>query len=238
MIGVFLGALLPIVLSFYPIKEIFSFPKIKISHSKIFKYAIPAILIVTATTLILNIDLILVKHKFNAFDAGIYASASTLAKIILFASGSLVTVMLPKISNGNGKSVFRNTLLYVFLIGAGLSFIYFIAPSFVINVLFGKSYLAASGIIGLLGISTALFCVSNVLVVYNLAINRMGTIYFAIAAILLEVLLINYFADSLGAVVNSVLIVNVILLLAMIVYTKDYLFDKSESNKYRVINSA
>jgi len=232
LLGLFLGIFVPLFLSLYPIKKIFSVPKIKISHSEIFKYAIPAIIIVTAATSIVNIDLLLVKHKFSAFDAGIYASASTLAKIIMFASGSLITVMLPKVSNGNGKSILRNTLLYVFLIGMGLSLVYFIMPSFVINVLFGKSYLNASPLIGLLGISIALFSITNVLVTYNLAIKRMGIIYFAIIALILEIFLINY-VNSLSAVVNVVLAVNFVLLLVMLYYTKDDLI--GNASKYHAV---
>lgn len=229
LLGLFLGILIPLALSLYPIKKIFTVPKIKISHSEIFKYAIPAIIIVTAVTLIVNIDLILVKHKFSAFDAGIYASASTLAKIIMFASGSLITVMLPKVSNGNGKSILRNTLFYVSLIGIILSLVYFVMPSFVINILFGKSYLPASPLIGLLGISIALFSITNVLVTYNLAVKRMGTVYFAIIALILEIFLINS-VNSLSAVVNVVLAVNFVLLLSMLVYTKRDLFSNPVVN--------
>ena len=223
LIGLLIGLIIPIILFLIPAKEVLKATKKKINHFDVFKYAIPAIIIVMAITMIVNIDVILVRHKFNAFDSGIYAAASTLAKIIFFAASPLITVMLPKVSNGNGKKILRQTLFYVLLIGAGMSAVYFIAPTFIVKTLFGASYVDAVKIIGLFGLGVALFSVNNVFAVYNLAIKRLNMAYFAILALIIEVILINFIATTILEVVKIVLVVNIALLLAMLAYTKDYL---------------
>ena len=229
LLGLLIGLIIPIVLFLVPAKEVLKTQKKKINHIDVFKYALPAIGIVMATTFIINIDVILVRHKLNAFDSGIYTAASTLAKIIWFVSAPLVTVMLPKVSPGNGRSILRHTMFYVALLGAGMSAFYFIAPTFIVKTLFGATYLDAVKILGLFGISIALFSIANVLVVYNLAVRRLITGYIAIIALLVEIIAINYFATSMLEVVKVVLIINIILFLSMLVYTKDYLVNGYEA---------
>ena len=227
--GLLIGLLVPMALFLFPAKEVLKAKKKKINHVDVFKYALPAIIIVMATTFIINIDVILARHKLDAFDSGIYTAASTLAKIIWFVSAPLITVMLPKVSPGNGKSILRHTLFYVTLLGAGMSAFYFIAPTFAVKTLFGSSYLDAVGIVGLFGVSVALFSASNVLVVYNLAVRRLMTAFIAIIALLIEVIAINYFAATMLEIVKVVLIVNIILFLSMLAYTKDYLVNGHEA---------
>ncbi|MEK6983474.1 MAG: oligosaccharide flippase family protein [Nanoarchaeota archaeon] len=229
LIGLLIGLLIPIILFLVPAKEVLKTQKKKINHIDVFKYALPAICIVMATTLIINIDVVLVRHKLNAFDSGIYTAASTLAKIIWFVTTPLITVMLPKVSPGNGRSILRHTLFYVALLGAGMSAFYFIAPTFIVKTLFGASYLDAVNVIGLFGISIALFSAANVLIVYNLAVRRLMTVYIAIILLLVEVVAINYFATTMIEIVKVVLIVNIILFLAMLAYTKDYLVNEHEA---------
>ena len=136
--------------------------------------------------------------------------------------------MLPKVSNGNGRSILRHTLFYVALIGAGMSAFYFIAPTFIVKTLFGASYIDAVGIIGLFGLGIALFSVNNVFTIYNLAVKRLNMAYFAILALVIEIILINFIATTILEVAKIVLAVNIALLLAMLAYTKDYLVNGHE----------
>ncbi len=229
LLALFIAMVLPIILLIYPMRAILlEQKKDEIDHVEVFRFAIPAMVMFLAITLITTVDVVLVRHRFNELDSGIYAAASALAKIIWFVVAPLVTVMLPKVSAGNRHVILRNTLLYVSSLSVAMALIYLLAPEIIVKILLGQSYAGSAGIIGIFGLSLAMYSISTVLVVYNIAISRLSVVYFIVLALFVEMIAVNFFAPTILVVAQIVFAVNAFLLLALFFGTRDHLVVKNE----------
>lgn len=213
-----------ILIPLIPTWFIFKYKKGSINHIDLFKYSVPVLLAAISLILITNFDLILVKHYFSSLEAGFYTAASMLAKIIWFISIALVTVMFPKIADLHAKKkdssiLLKNSLLYTFLISFSVVLVYFVAPTFVSKLLYGPEY-EISNLIGLFALALGFFALNNVLVYYNLAVKRTRFVIFLMLVLLLEIVSIVLFHNTLIEVVKVVLISNFVLLAYLMFYTR------------------
>ncbi|MCF7861509.1 hypothetical protein K9M79_04665 [Candidatus Woesearchaeota archaeon] len=161
-------------------------------------------------TVLINIDVILVKHFFDASSAGMYGAASLLAKMIFFASWPFIVVILPKATKRhtekqNTRELLKSAMLYTIVIGGCGIGAYYLFPDLIISTLFGSQYLI-SGLIGKFGIAILILCLVQVLANYNLAKNKFGFSYILAAFGVIEVVLIMLFHSSLDQVVNILII--------------------------------
>ena len=62
-------------------------------------FSIPVLFINSGVALLNNIDIILVKHLFTPYNAGIYAGVVTMSKVFLFGASVVQVVMFPHISH-------------------------------------------------------------------------------------------------------------------------------------------
>ena len=158
-------------------------------------------------------------------EAGYYAAASMLSKISWFASGALIAVMFPKISDFHAKEqdaspILKNTLFYTFLISFVVVAIFFVAPTFVTRMLYGDEYLAAKDLIGYLSLGLAFFALNNVLAMYNFAINKTRFVYLVLAVLAIEFILIWIVHSTLLEIVKIVTVSNIALFFALVLYTR------------------
>ncbi|MDP3758601.1 MAG: oligosaccharide flippase family protein, partial [Candidatus Daviesbacteria bacterium] len=147
--------------------------QVKIDFRQMLFFAIPVLVQSLSITSIYSSDVILVKHFFSSYDAGIYASLSTLGKIIFFGAGPIGAVMFPLVSQKESKGQsYKKVVAYSFMVTALLAvvvtLIYWLYPSFVIS-LFGKKYLEAASLLVWFGIFLSLFTMSSLLVTFHLS---------------------------------------------------------------------
>jgi O-antigen/teichoic acid export membrane protein len=132
-----------------------------------------------AMTLIGNVDVIIVKHSFNASDAGLYAAASQFGKIMLYLVGFIPMVLLPQATQRHVRGErTRHTLLaatglfaaFAVCGLAGVKFFGLIG----LHALVGHAYDAAGSL--LVGYSTAmvLLAFTNLLASYGIATHRLA----------------------------------------------------------------
>lgn len=129
------------------------------------------------TGLLINVDVLLVKHFFSDYDAGLYAALATLGKIVLFFSGSIATVLLPIASrkNAQGKSARKDLLLaqgLIVLLSTSIVGVYVVMPRFVISTLYGSEYFAIAPYMWLVGIYFVFFNVSSTFANYFISIKK------------------------------------------------------------------
>lgn len=222
--AIILSYLIPFVITFYFLRYIFKTEKIKFHTKSIYLYSFPVFITTFLLTALYSIDVILVKHFFNAQDAGYYWAASLLGKIVYFASGAITLVLFPQVNELNlkniaHKKIFYRALIMVFLIGFSITTFYFLFPNFTVTLLFGKQYLAIKGLIGFFAIVMTLFSLVYVTCFYNLSINRMGFIYILFLSVLLEIVLIYLFHNSIMQIIWNLLGLLSFLLLSLFVYT-------------------
>lgn len=190
----------------------------------IYAYAIPVLVTLLALTLYYSMDVFLVKHYFSELEAGYYAAASLIGKIIFFGTFSLGTVMFPKVAEMHSlqkenKHLLTKSLLLM-LGGAGvLVVIYFLFPQFIVLPLFGRAYLPVAGLIGVFSIIMTFFSFSYLLALYNLSVQRTRFIFILVFFNVLEVLLLVRYHATLQQVTHIFAALMVLLFLAMFAYT-------------------
>jgi O-antigen/teichoic acid export membrane protein len=169
------------------------------------------VLAVGSFSLLTQADVVLVKALFPAHEAGLYASASTAGKMILYLTAPLLLVMLPEsvrrhALSAEGRSVVIRAALYTALIGGTGAALYLIVPAAVIRVFFGSQYLEAAPLLGFLGLGMLAYELALLGVYYCLGAGERGVLgWIATLAVLFPVLVVAI-GKSLSAVALLVLI--------------------------------
>lgn len=197
---------------------------------EIITYTIPALISATLLAIALNIDIILVKHYFDAETAGVYAAISTIAKIILYATGPIVSVMFPMISEKTttGNKHYKLLLLsclFTFIGGLVILVIYFVAPGTIIRVLYGENFTLYYSYLPQVGIFVLLYSLVNIMANYYLVLKNYTFLYFFTFIIISQLILINFNHSSLDVVIKILIGATGLLFILLFGY---YLITKRE----------
>ena len=158
-----------------------------------------------------NMDVMIVKHYFAPAEAGQYAAASVLAKIILFFPGAIMAVLYPKAveryaRRQDSSGIARQAAAAVAGLCGGLAVVYFLIPSLLIRLLFGQGYETAIPLVGLFGAAMALFALVSLQLTYYLSIHKTRYIPLMVGSTLLQVTALVLFHNSLLEVIIILLV--------------------------------
>ncbi|MBI2599771.1 oligosaccharide flippase family protein [Candidatus Daviesbacteria bacterium] len=187
-------------------------------------FAVPVALQSLASTSIYSSDVILVKHFFSTYEAGIYAALSTLGKIIFFGAGPIGAVMFPLISQRNARGEgYRKIFLYSFfatiMLSIGIMAVYWLYPQLAIRLLYGTAYLEAADLLIWFGIFISLFTLSSLLINYNLSLGKTSIVIIPLIAAFAQIIMIWFLHDSLLTVIFISIIINALLLVSLLIYS-------------------
>lgn len=225
--AILLGTVAGIIIAYIPIKSYFkNIEKQPIEGKKIYLYAVPVFFASMFFIFLITFDQILVKHYFSSSDAGIYAAAGMIGKMIWFGSSFLISPLFPKLvslkSKGKdtskllSKAIFYTTALVI--LGC---LVFYIAPTFIVTMLYGQAYVQSIPLILMFGISLGIYSIIQIFMTYNLAIEKYSFIYmFAVAAIL-EVLGIYMFHNTLVEILKVLLITNIFVLASFLIINRN-----------------
>ena len=192
------------------------------SLNGLYSYSLPAILIMICLAAPSNLDVILVKHFFPSYEAGLYTAASVMGKIIMFLPSAITMVMFPKAAEMNylGKSTFsllNRCLIYTGLLSGSAAAAFALYPRLVVMI-FGSGYLDASLITVIYVALMFLFSLIIVIAQYCLATNDLTYTYLLVFFTLFELGLITVVHESVLQVVEGLLLINLILLILSYVF--------------------
>jgi O-antigen/teichoic acid export membrane protein len=153
-----------------------------------------------------NLDVMVIKHYFPPEEAGQYAAASVLAKIILFFPTAITAVLFPKVVERfalqqDSSRIARQAAAAVGGLCGALVVMYFIIPDLLIRVLFGQGYENAVPLVGPFGVTMALYALVTLQMTYYLAIHKMRYIALLAGSTILLVTALVYFHNSLLEVI-------------------------------------
>lgn len=242
--GVILAIVFSIIIvysfSFYPLKKILkNHPKI-IEKNNLWNYSITTLVALVFSSTLIFSDIILVKHYFDPHEAGLYSAVSTIAKIILYGSTPIVTVMFPMIANLQAKEkkhyylLIQTFLLVILLTSLVLGF-FVLFPEFSIRILFGNQYLQVAKYLGGLSFAFFLFSLCNVFINYFLSIRKNQFVWIMLLAATLQISLISIYHENLYQIINSLIITYGSLLFSL---TAMYLISKKEQITYAISNNS
>jgi O-antigen/teichoic acid export membrane protein len=157
-----------------------------------------------------SIDIIIIKHYFDAHTAGLYAGIASAARVIFFLTASIALVLMPavKLRNSGRENylLLLKSLALFALVSLPVLALFMWFPRPVLTTLMGESYAPMADLLPRLSLAIFVISVLNLFVTYYLALRK-----YVIAAITVLGGLITYALmlanhASPEAVVNGLLV--------------------------------
>jgi len=170
-----------------------------------------------------NSDVLLVKHYFDAMDAGLYASLALIGRAVYFVTWMFVMLLLPAVVQKQKDSEPTAPILfkyvgYISLLTFSIVLVCYLFPELIISLLFGKAYIAMAGLLWQYALATSLFAISNIFAYYFLSLDRYKPVLFSGIVGVTQIVLVTFFHNNLEMVVQVQIIAMVALLIAQLVY--------------------
>lgn len=170
-----------------------------------------------------NSDILLVKHYFDAYEAGLYASLALIGRIVYFIAWMFVMLLLPTVielkkEHKPTAPVLFKYLGYIAFISLSIVLACYIMPETIITILFGDSYIAMAPLLWKYAVATSLFALSNIFAYYYLSLDKYASVIISGLFGMLQVGLIILYHNSLEQVVNLQILAMVLLLVVQILF--------------------
>lgn len=229
--GALAGFLIPIILVYfltiYLIRGIFTGEKkdnFKISTGKkelkeIWGYVFYSFLTLFFLNILLNIDMILAKHYFSPFSAGIYSAFVTFGRAIFVLNSLLLGIMFPIVVSKHARKENCFSPLKIYCLFISFSTILILSVTAVlpkILLFFGKEYIAYHRFFLYYGLLMGIYSFIFILSYFFMAINKFKFLYILASGSILEVLLISFWHASFLQIISMFLITLIITLFGML----------------------
>jgi O-antigen/teichoic acid export membrane protein len=166
-------------------------------------FALSAVVLLAYAALT-NIDAVLARSILPEDQAGAYAGAITMAKIVLFAPIAVGFLLLERTARAHAKGEDTERALFLalgfVLVTSGVvALAYLIAPEFIVPIVVGSQYPATAKIVGVYGIAALANALLNLWIAYFIGRGEMRVGLLLAVAVVAEVLLLLTTArDALG----------------------------------------
>lgn len=171
---------------------------------------------------LLSIDIVVVKHYFDAHTAGLYAGIATVARILFFLTASIGQVLLSSVSLEAGAQknaqLLRKSLILFAVVGGSALLVCVALPETVIKLLMGSEYSAFAELLPKLSATVFIVSLINMLVTYFIALHHFTVGKIVIIGAVVPLGLLIHHHSSPAEVVNSLFFGNLFLLLGLSVF--------------------
>lgn len=227
--GVLIASICAWVMTRYLLRNYVNYSAEKFKDVKpLFLYTIPVFIQSLTLASINSLDLVLVKHFFSAHEAGIYASVSTLGKIIFFGTGPVTAVMFPMIAQKKAQQksytkIFLLSLLLTICMAGTVLAIFGFLPNLAVFSLFGQAYFEASKLLFGFGIFMTFYTLSYLLINFYLSVGKTKIVILPAFAAITQIIGIWIYHNSLVTVINiNIGVAFILLFLLSLFYLKDF----------------
>ena len=227
VVGIFLGALVSYFIGAYFLKEYKakSTGGLLPEGKAVLKYTLSVFLISLTTNSFFSSDVILVKHFFSSYQAGIYASLSTLGKIIFYGAGPVSAVMFPLIAQRHSrgltyKKILTASILVTLGIAGAILTIYWLFPELSVRALYGEKFTAAAQYLIWFGLFMLTFTIANLIISFYLSIEKTSFVFIPPIFALAQVIGIILYHETILEVIKVSLISASFLLVSLLIYLR------------------
>lgn len=173
--------------------------------------------------LISHSDVMLVKHYFSNEESGLYNALALIGRVVFFATWSIVTLLFPKVVQREQQGLphlhlFYRSLLIVTSVGLAITLACYGFADLIISLLFGQAFAPAGDLLWLYALATTLFACSNVFAYYYMSLNRYLPVLFSGLAGIGQIVMINYFHESITMVIHVQILLMAVLFLSMLTF--------------------
>ncbi len=186
----------------------------------------PVLFATFAFALLFQIDLLLVKHLFSPYEAGMYAAAATLGKAVLFLPTSIVVPLFPMTATEttagrDTTNLLRRALGVTFGFTLAGAFFYYLFAEQIIRILFGSHYVEAAPILRYYGFAMVPMAIIMVVEHYLVAKGRLLFAYLIFGLSPVFVVIALFWSNSPISIVWLMIGIGVaILVLALLFWRK------------------
>lgn len=171
--------------------------------------------------LINNCDVILVKHYFDEYAAGIYASIALVGRMVYFGTWTIVTLLFPKVIEKEKKGESHTGLFYgslgiVVACGLIITSVCMWQGAWIMQVLFGDAYTSGADLLWFYALSTTIFAAANVFAYYYMSLDKYLPVAISLAAGIIQILGVSLFHVDLEQVIFVQIVVMSGLLCCMV----------------------
>lgn len=204
------------------------------SINKELKYGVLVFFATGLITLYYTSDVLIVKHYFNAVDAGLYSGISAIAKILFFAIGPSSVVLLSSVKmkqtfKENSLNLKKSFIISLLVGGAGL-FTFYLFNDIIIRLMIGAKYASFAYLLPKVGLVMLLTSIANIFIYYFLALRRFSVIIISLVGVVFMGLILLRGHSSVNAILNNLLISLIIIIISLtVIYGKDYFNHSSRS---------
>jgi O-antigen/teichoic acid export membrane protein len=202
------------------------------------KYALLILMGSLIVTGLYSVDIVVVKHFFDAHTAGLYAGIAAVARIVFFLTASIAQVLMPAVrlqqSPQQNRRILNKSLLLLVAIGGGALLVFWAMPRFIIGHLMGDKYLTFANLLPRLSLAVLLISVLNLFITYHMALRRYGVALIVGLGALVSFGFLGINHATPAAVVNSLLYssITIMALLGIWIGTRRYVFKQSVRRAY------
>lgn len=173
-------------------------------------------------TLMMSIDVIVVKYYFDAHTAGLYAGIATVARIIFFLAAPIAQVLMPLVKTSATHK--QNSMLLIKSIGLTslvcgvVVALCCVAPEPLVGLLMGPAYSVYAGLLPQLAVVVFIISIVNLIFMYYLALRQKMIMVVGIIGFGVLLSFITLWHDTPHAVVQSMLLGSIFTLFATGIY--------------------
>lgn len=223
VLGVLAGALIGYLYSVAQVKSLVKEVPSTFELKKFVNYALPVLVQALAFTAFFTVDVIFAKHYLSAFDAGLYASLSTLGKIIFFAGQPFTGVMFPIVVGRRAKGekyrhIFYVTFAATAIVSLLVLIFYDLFPNIAIGVLYGEKYLSAANELVWMGWFMSVYTAAYLLINFVLSLGRTKIVVLPMAMVVVQVLAIALNHGSILTIIQMSLASVSVVLVGVLIY--------------------
>jgi O-antigen/teichoic acid export membrane protein len=183
---------------------------------------VQAIVFFVGQVVINNVDILLVKHFFPGETAGLYAVVALVGRVLYYVSWMLVSAMFPLTAAARRDEKISTVLAVPILLVLGITLAFMSAMSWfaapLLQLVFGRDQASFSGFASILTLfvaTTGVYCISVVLMAYEMSRKVANTGWWQLLFSGAIVLGIYFFHANVWEVVVVQLVARVLLLIAV-----------------------
>ncbi len=169
--------------------------------------------------LLTHVDILIVKARFSADDAGAYAAASAFARVGFFLPATILAVLFPRTAARQARGeetedILGRSLLATFAFCAGLAVFYAATGVGLVTTTFGVGFAKGGHVLAVYALAIGLFSLAYILVGYHLSRGESRYAWIVAGGVVAQIVLLAVVPSSLHGVVWTNLGVGAALLAA------------------------
>ena len=198
-----------IVIALAYVRGIFSAPASSFASLRPFlRYLGPVVIGLVGIALLTHVDILVVKARFPAHDAGAYGAASAFARVAFFLPTTILAVLFPRTAARQARGeetedILGRSLLATAVFCAGLALFYAATGVGLVATTFGVDFADGGRVLAPYALAIGLFSLANILVGYHLSRGETRYAWIVAGAVVVQVVVLATIPSNLHGVVWS-----------------------------------